>query len=247
VLSTSSTAYAGFAIVAAVAATSMAISALRGRLSGPDLLILAFVWLALIVVLSLYLIDERLFDPFVRLFEAMVLNKSTSGSAEERLHWNLIGLQAFADTFGLGVGLGSSRASSWAVAVIAQLGIIGTLLMAVLVAVLLHDMAAPKPQGVDRKILALTSGVRAAALAGLAAGSVSAGYADPGLIFFVALAVVGACRSGELNAAALRTPTFEAARATSVGQAQPHPRHPTVQGEHPMHPHDIAFSRRSVA
>jgi hypothetical protein len=201
-LSTSSTAYAGFAIVASFVAMSMAISALRGRLAGPDLLILAYVWLALIIVLSLYLVDERLFDPLVRLFDAMVLNKSASGSAEERLHWNLVGLQAFVDTFGLGVGLGSSRASGWPVAVLSQLGIVGALLITALVVVLLHDLAAPKPRGLDRKTQALVSGVRSAALAGLAGASVSGGFADPGLIFFIALAVVGASRKGELTARA---------------------------------------------
>lgn len=220
-LSTSSTAYAGFAIVASFAALSMAISALRGRLSSSDLLVLSLVWLALIVVLSLYLADEQVFDPIVRLFEAVVLNKSSSGSAEQRFYWNAQSLQAFLDTFGLGVGLGSSRASSWLVAVISQLGVAGTLLMAALVGVLLRDLALPKPRAVDRRTLALTSGARAAALASLAAASVSNGSADPGLIFFIALAVVGARRKGEPAAPVRRAPGLAAARAMSVSRALP--------------------------
>jgi hypothetical protein len=184
-------------------------------LSGQDLLLLASVWLGLIVALSLYLFDEQFFDPFVRLFEAMVLNKSASGSAEERLYWNVQSLQAFLDTFGLGVGLGSSRASSWPVAVVSQLGIVGALLMAALVGVLVRDMVLPKAQGLDRRTLALVSGARAAALAGLAAASVSSGFADPGLVFFIALAVVGACRKGELAASAERRQAVAGTPATA--------------------------------
>ena len=74
-------------------------------------------------------------------------------------------------------------------------------------------MASPRPRHVDRKTQALVSGARAAALASLAAGSVSSGYADPGIIFFVALAVVSASRKGELSAPAWRPPALAAARA----------------------------------
>jgi hypothetical protein len=215
-LSTSSTAYAGFAVVACAAAAWMALSALRGRFSRQDLLVLAFVWMAVIVVLSLYLLDDRLFDPLVRLFDAVVLNKSASGSAEERLYWNVQSLQAFLDTFGLGVGLGSSRASSWPVAVVSQLGMVGALLMAMLVGVLLRDLVSPAPQAVDRQTLALVAGARAAALASLAAASVSGAFADPGLVFFIALAVVGACRRGEPAALPRRRPAFAAMRTTTA-------------------------------
>jgi hypothetical protein len=213
-LSTSSTAYAGFAIVACVAAAGMALSALSGRFSSQDLLVLVFVWMALIVALSLYLLDERLFDPLVRLFEAVVLNKSASGSAMERHYWNVQSLQAFLDTFGLGVGLGSSRASAWPVAVVSQLGIVGALLMSALVGVLLRDLVSPQPRGVDQQTLALVAGARAAALASLAADCVSGGAAYPGLIFFIAVAVVGACRKGELTASARLRPAFAATQGT---------------------------------
>jgi hypothetical protein len=68
--------------------------------------------------------------------------------------------------------------------------VIGALLMASLVAVLLWDMVAPKPKDADRKSLALVCGARACVLASLAGASVSSGFADPGLQFFIALAVV---------------------------------------------------------
>ncbi len=191
----------------------MAVAALRGRLSGQDLLILAFVWLTLIVVLSVYLLDERIFDPIVHLFETMVLNKATSESAEVRFYWNAQSMQAFLDTFGMGVGLGSSRAASWLVAVLSQLGIVGTLLIGALVGMLFRDMVSAKPRHLDRKTLGLVSGARASALASLAGSSLASGFADPGLLFFIALAVVGACRKGELAAPVRRQPAFAAVSA----------------------------------
>ncbi len=189
-LSTSSTAYAGFAIITAFVGAAMALAALRGRLKSPDLLVLAAVWLMLILVLSLYLANEHLFDPIVRLFETMVLNKASSESAQVRQYWNAQSLQAFLETYWLGVGLGSSRAASWLVAVISQLGLIGAVLIAGLVGVLIADAASPQPSHLDRETLALVSGVRAGALASLAGASVSSGFADPGLLFFIALAIV---------------------------------------------------------
>jgi hypothetical protein len=215
-LSTSSTAYAGLAIVMAFGAVSMGVSAVRGRLSRQDALVLAFAWLALIVVLSAYLLDDRSLDPAAQLFEAVVLNKSASGSAQVRFHLNSMSLQAFIDTYGLGIGLGSGRAASWLVAVVSQLGVAGALLMAALVGVLILDLALPRPQGLDRETFALVSGARAAALASLAAASVSSGFADPGPIFFVALAVVGACRKGEL-AGSIRRPAFADMPSATVG------------------------------
>jgi hypothetical protein len=190
IFSTSSTAYAGLAIVAPFAATSMAVSALRARISKPDVVLVAICWVGLVAALSIYLFNEHLFDPIIRLFDTMVLNKGTSESAQVRLYWNARSMDAFYATHGLGVGLGSSRAASWIVAVVSQLGVIGALLMASLVAVLLWDMVAPKPKDADRKSLALVCGARACVLASLAGASVSSGFADPGLQFFIALAVV---------------------------------------------------------
>ncbi len=189
-LSTSSTAYAGFAIVAPFGMVAMAQSALRGRLDMQDTLWVALGWIGIIVLLIVYLYDERIFRPVVDLFNAVVLNKGASESFATRAYWNSQSVQAFLDTGGAGVGLGSSRAASWVIAVLSQLGVIGTLLFACLVGVLLRDLVSPKLISRDRETLALVSGARAAALASLAAASVSGGSADPGLLFFIALAAV---------------------------------------------------------
>lgn len=190
IFSTSSTAYGGFAIVASIAGAAMTVSALRGKLTRPDLVLLACGWIGLIAALAVYLYNDRIFDPLITLFESVVLNKAESASAIERGYWNSQSLQAFLDTGGLGIGLGSSRASSWIVAVLSQLGVIGGLMLASLVGVLLWDMVSPRRDLGDKETLALVSGARACVLASLAGASIASGFADPGLLFFIALAIV---------------------------------------------------------
>lgn len=75
-------------------------------------------------------------------------------------------------------------------AVLSQLGVMGAVMMAFLVAVLVWDMVSSKRALADKGTLALVSGARACALASVAGASISSGSADPGLLFFIALAIV---------------------------------------------------------
>lgn len=210
IFSTSSTAYVGLAIVIPFAAASIALSALRGKMANSDILLFALAWLGLLTAVSVYMYSEKVFDPLINLFDTVVLNKSTSASALERGYWNSQSLQAFLDTGGLGIGLGSSRASSWVVAVLSQLGAIGALMMASLVGMLLWDMISSKRANIDRETSALIAGARSSVLASLAGASVASGFADPGLVFFIALAIVVVHR---------KRPSLDSARRPSLAAA----------------------------
>jgi hypothetical protein len=65
--------------------------------------------------------------------DLVVLNKASSDSGIERSSWNVVSFQNFLDSWGLGVGLGTARASSFAVALLASVGIPGALFYAVFV------------------------------------------------------------------------------------------------------------------
>ena len=112
----------------------------------------------------------------------------------ERAYWNTKSLQSFVDTSGLGIGFGSSRASSWPIAVISQLGLVGSIMMATLLAFVARGLGRLSTY-VDPETDAVVSAVRASALAGVVAGSLSSGTADPGMVFFIALAVIAASRA----------------------------------------------------
>ena len=129
-LSTSSTAYVGMAVLALPLAASLGTRIGRGRLDRPDLAVLIVGFAGLIAFLAVLIYNERAFDAFGQLIDTMVINKHSSSSGQERAYWNSKSLEALVDTSGFGLGFGSSRASSWPIAVLSQLGVIGALMMA---------------------------------------------------------------------------------------------------------------------
>ncbi|TCN31307.1 hypothetical protein [Sinorhizobium americanum] len=193
-LSTSSTAYVGLAILSIPVALSILHSCLTGRIDKDEISIIALLAVAGASALAISLYDREFFAPFAQLIDSMVLNKAQSASGQERAYWNIKSLQAFVDTGGLGVGLGSSRASSWPIAVASQLGLVGGLMVATLSFMLFRGMGRLK-RYVDPETNAVVSSVRASALASVVSGSLVGGSSDPGMIFFIALAVIFASRA----------------------------------------------------
>ncbi len=203
-LSTSSTAYVGLSALLIVAALGVGGSVMSNRITGRELVVVALLLASVLVGLAIALYREGFFDPLFSLLEDMVLDKSTSDSGRERGYWNAKSMQAFYDTYGLGIGVGSSRASSWPIAVLSQLGVIGTLLMAKLAMVFFVSL---KRVGVvlGPETEAIVASVRASALATLMAASLISGTPDPGTLFFIAFAVVLAARA-QVRAASRRAP-----------------------------------------
>jgi hypothetical protein len=192
-LSTSSTAYVGLAILSVPVAFSIARSLVSGRVDSDEILIMTLLACGLAAALGVALFNAGFFDPFIRLIEATVINKSTSSSGLERTYWNIKSLQAFVDTSGLGIGFGSSRASSWPIAVLSQLGLFGAIMMAILLGVIVRGLGRYSAR-VDPETEAVVTSVRNCALASIVSGSLVSGTADPGIVFFIAVAVISATR-----------------------------------------------------
>jgi hypothetical protein len=148
----------------------------------------------LAIGVTVFLYNERLFDPIVDLVETTILDKPLSESGIERAYWNERSLQAFLDTNAVGIGMGSSRSSSWIVSVLSQLGLVGALAMLSLVFVILRGMGRQRPTAETAEIFVFAAAVRAAIAAQLLAGSVAGSGADPGMLFFITLSVILACR-----------------------------------------------------
>lgn len=189
VLSTSSTAYVGLTLLGIPVVFSICRSLSMRRLHRQEIFLLALGFASLFVALGLAVHSDKFFDPLVRLVNEAVFEKAGSASGQERGYWNYISLKSFADTLGLGVGIGSSRASSWLVAVVSQLGAVGCVMLALLV---LDIARRPKflDTALDVRDAATVDSVRACALAGVVSSSLISGTADPGMIFFISLAVV---------------------------------------------------------
>ena len=190
-LSTSSTGYVALALVSLPLAISVTKNITKPQISRRELQLLLAAMAAIAVVTCLLVFVPKIAAPFLDLLDQMVIRKSSSGSAEERGYWNRKSLEALADTAGLGVGLGSSRASSWVVAVASQLGLVGMAVFAALLVALWSAPARAELMGIRRGTAAagLVRGARAAALATFVSSSISSGSADPGIHAFICIGI----------------------------------------------------------
>lgn len=200
-LSTSSTAYVGLALLCIPVVFSMSASFLRAKIEREEILIVLLMVAGVLGVMGISLYRADALDPFVRLINSTIINKADSASGHERTYWNVKSLQSFVDTGGLGVGFGSSRASSWPIAVLSQLGLFGSLMMAMLLGVLLRGVRGVE-DWVAPETAAVVMSIRNASFASIVANSVSGGSADPGVLFFIAIAVVSTTRIKALRTAA---------------------------------------------
>jgi hypothetical protein len=193
-LSTSSTGYGAIAILGAVFAIGSSRSLLTGRVLARDLTVAACLPMLVGLVTTIYVAHPKTIEPVINLIDSTLIKKAESQSAQERAYWNERSLTALTDTMGLGIGLGSSRASSWIIAAISQLGIVGTALMVALLTALLKGPGPGRPREKGDGSLALFRGARACAFGFLVGASLSGGAADPGVLFFICLAVVVSLR-----------------------------------------------------
>jgi hypothetical protein len=163
---------------------------LGDRLRKHDIFLLVLVLIGFAAAVGIHLYNEKALEPLWRLLDTMVFDKASSASAQERAYFNQRSLENLSDTAGLGIGIGSSRASSWIIAVISQLGIIGSILITALAFDLFRWRDLNDRSGLDLNERATVCGVRACALATVISASVSAAGPDPGPIFYIALATM---------------------------------------------------------
>lgn len=187
-LSTSSTAYVALAPSLAIIFVGSIIRSFTGRASSQDatfIIMTPFVVATLVLLVFLY--------PSLRVAIGDYMNnvlyaKSLSSSGIDRARLNQDALEAFWATAGIGAGLGSIRTSSFVLAALSNIGLIGSFFYAAFLAVMTFR-AHPKDSGDERH-------ARAAARCGcfslLAAATVSGALVDLGLPFFALAAFASA-------------------------------------------------------
>ena len=120
-----------------------------------------------------------------------VLNKADSSSGIERMSWNTQGMTNLLDTYGIGVGLGSIRASSFLVVVPANLGVVGVVCYGLFLGKsLLSPLSAHYP--VTER--AVCHAARHSMIATLIVASLAAGVFELGSCFYLFAAGAGALR-----------------------------------------------------
>lgn len=195
VLSTSSTAYVGLGILAILFVTSNIRAFIYHGFSRQDVFLCAILCLCIVTLCAIVLWDQHIFDSSIRLSNETLFDKSQSISAQERSYWNMHSLQSVFETNGLGLGVGSSRASNWPTAVVSQLGIIGAIPLIILLISGLRSLEGIACRNPDRDIIVLFDSARATGIASLAGGLVTGSSPDPGLLFFICMATTISCRS----------------------------------------------------
>lgn len=132
VLSTSSSAYLGLIALVLMYLARLSLqlftphNGLDRRQSTAALLTLLMVAL---LGCTYIMLRPAVLDGPIAIVNNTLLEKSGSDSADERSSWNQISLQGFVATAGYGVGVGSTRTSSWVVAVLSSTGILGSLML----------------------------------------------------------------------------------------------------------------------
>lgn len=132
ILSTSSAAYLGIAVLAGLAGVDWMRRA--GHLEGPGrarsgigLELLAVVG-AIAALAAVLIAAPHLLDPVMARIDLLIFDKVDSSSFEERNFWTRTSLDAGLASYLLGVGVGSTRASNAVVSVFASTGLLGALL-----------------------------------------------------------------------------------------------------------------------
>ncbi|MEM1387905.1 MAG: hypothetical protein AAF748_01760 [Pseudomonadota bacterium] len=128
--STSSSAYVGLGILAAVFLLYKFVSLRDTSVTTRGALVILTLLAALPLVAMALIALYQIMPGFADFIDRSLIDKLGSSSGLERMSWNRQALQNFVDTWGLGAGLGSVRASNWAISVLASMGLLGALLFA---------------------------------------------------------------------------------------------------------------------
>lgn len=179
-LSTSSTAYLGLAILMLFVVLGTLNKAGKGTLSVRDFQGIIGVAVLLFVFLLLCFQSADLQNIVINLFSDALLDKASSSSGIERHAWNVQAYQNFVDTFGFGVGLGGARASSFILAIMSNIGVFGVICYLCFICILLFGLRGAADEiGTIRKAAAAGSALM------LMPSIISGTMVDQGLMFSV--------------------------------------------------------------
>jgi hypothetical protein len=127
IVSTATTAYVALGIYCGFLAVSALLHGLRGRRTPKLGFLFSVAWLLAVAACLIVLLKPAFFDAVRNFFEVTLFSKLESASGRDRGDMNLRAWLNFVDTWGIGVGLGSARASSYLLVLLSNVGIFGTL------------------------------------------------------------------------------------------------------------------------
>ncbi|WP_380058325.1 hypothetical protein ACFE33_06680 [Falsihalocynthiibacter sp. SS001] len=201
--STSSAAYVAIVVLVAL----MGGAALFGGVSGEIPKSGAIITVCALGVVSFFALASfaayQFLPPVTNFLDNAVFDKIDSQSGVERMSWNAQALTNFVDTYLLGAGLGSIRASNWLIACLGSIGVIGTALYLMF---LYSVVRVPVPRG-DIDARALISGLKVGRIALFISAMLTIPTPDLGIFFFALAGLIVGLSRGLVMATA-STPVF---------------------------------------
>jgi hypothetical protein len=159
----------------------------QASLGGPVLIVFGAIAVA-VVAGSATLLNSQISETISSYADELVFSKMETTSGIERSSWNATAFQNVADTYGFGVGLGTNRVSSFAIALLSNVGVIGVVLYAVFMsATFLRNAHAPRTYPHDIKLAA-----RNAAFGLLATDLLISSTVDQGILFYAIAGLMAA-------------------------------------------------------
>lgn len=154
------------------------------RIAGPRKLRLWIVMGCVGVLAALYIVIflPRVLQALTDFVDVTILTKADSDSGVERAGLNAQAMQNFLDTYGIGVGLGSVRVSSFAMILVGSLGVVGTICYSVFIAKATLTPIQRHHSLADRTV---AYAARHAVFAGLIVASVSGAMFELGPCFYI--------------------------------------------------------------
>lgn len=187
ILATSSSTYVGFSLYCLILWMRCAFSVFVGRANTRKLTVSLVAPPVAVGVIVVMMLMPSVSDPIVEIIDSTLLNKLNTQSGVERWYWNENGMRVFHETAMLGAGVGSVRASSLVVGLLANVGIGGLVLFLIFIASLcLTAMRGAR----DPDIGAYVTASAWASFTLLATAILAASGVDLGLFFFILAAIV---------------------------------------------------------
>ncbi|MGI4766067.1 MAG: hypothetical protein ACRYGP_13560 [Janthinobacterium lividum] len=185
VLSTSSTGLAGAPPMLLILYITAVGRCVNAKHNSRAIFVVLATPLVITAIVQAIMLDSQLFAAISDYLSSLVFNKSSTLSGLERASWNRAAMENFFDSFGLGVGLGTARTSSFMLAVLSNVGIPG-LVFYTLFAITCFGRRSPS-------ITTFTSDIQLAArnacLGLIIADVISGALVDQGLTFYTLAAM----------------------------------------------------------
>ncbi|MER2197197.1 hypothetical protein ABS771_17375 [Methylobacterium brachiatum] len=144
--------------------------------------------LAVLTIALLILSNEAASAKIAEYLNVLIFDKSNSESGMQRASWNAFAWDNFIDTWGLGVGLGTNRASSFVLAVLSNVGIPGAVFYILFMALCFL----PKIKNTRTYFGDVRTAATVACVSLLSGAFIAGGTVDLGLLFYVLAALASA-------------------------------------------------------